>query len=150
MTWAPKPIPRRCIRGTSSSGVKCRVPLNTMCSRKWASPCWSSASISEPAWMCRRTDTRPGGSGFGRITKRSPLASAPKRSSGSAGMSLSACGQPRGAVAAAAVSTPPGAAVAPGAATACPAVTAAVPATAAAASQQIVLCMAARCRNPPA
>ena len=47
----------------SSPGLKFRLPLNAMCSRKCASPCCSSVSSTEPAltasWMLTRFSGRP-------------------------------------------------------------------------------------------
>ena len=73
---------------TSSPGLKCALPLNAMCSMRCASPCWSSASSSEPALTASRSDTRLAGGAFWRMKNCRPFGSVPVRTAASNGMAV--------------------------------------------------------------
>jgi hypothetical protein len=57
-TLGPKRMPIDSMNDTISRRGKFFVPLNAMCSTKWARPRWSSSSSTEPAFTTSRSSAR--------------------------------------------------------------------------------------------
>jgi hypothetical protein len=89
LTCGPNRAPIDSRNDTSSPGLKLRLPLKAMCSRKWARPRWSFSSWIEPASTASRIDTRLAGRPFWRMKYFSPFGSWPDRTAGSIGRARS-------------------------------------------------------------